>query len=163
MNTWICRILAVLFFINTLPVEAFAKKKINAPRFNQEALTQKVENAVSEENKFKQEKAELEAYLAQKDLSPRERDFANLELEIVNLNLEWINEIHHSNDNSVSTNYFSDLSTSYRTKKFEIGILCSNLFGTRDYRRHYTTDYTDIIVLNHLRPREFIWKAIFNL
>ena len=68
MNTWICRILAVLFFINTLPVEAFAKKKINAPRFNQEALTQKVENAVSEENKFKQEKAELEAYLAQKDL-----------------------------------------------------------------------------------------------
>ena len=93
MNTWICRILAVLFFINTLPVEAFAKKKINAPRFNQEALTQKVENAVSEENKFKQEKAELEAYLAQKDLSPRERDFANLELEIVNLNLEWINEI----------------------------------------------------------------------
>lgn len=77
--------------------------------------------------------------------------------------IEWINEIHHSNDNSVSTNYFSDLSTSYRTKKFEIGILCSNLFGTRDYRRHYTTDYTDIIVLNHLRPREFIWKTIFNL
>ncbi len=105
MNTWICRILAVLFFVNTLPVEAFAKKKIDAPRFNQQALTQKIENAVSEEKKFLQEKAELEAYLAQKDLSPREREFTNLELEIVNLHLEWVNVV--SNDSTL----FDDINT----------------------------------------------------
>ena len=77
--------------------------------------------------------------------------------------IEWMNELYHSNDESVSTNYFSDLSISYRTKTYEIGLQCSNLFGTRDYRRHYTTSYTDVIVLNQLRPREFLFKVFFNI
>lgn len=77
--------------------------------------------------------------------------------------IEWTNELYHSNDHSVSTSYFSDLSISFRTKTFEAGLLCSNLFGTRNYRRHYTTDYTDIIVLNQLRPREFQCKIMFNI
>ena len=77
--------------------------------------------------------------------------------------IEWTNEFYHSNDKSVSTNYFSDLSIFYRTKNFEAGLLCSNLFGTRNYRRHYTTDYTDIIALNQLRPREFLARIFFNV
>ena len=77
--------------------------------------------------------------------------------------IEWTNELYHSNDNSVSTNYFSDLSISYRTKTYEAGLSCFNLFGTRNYRRHYTTDYTDIIVLNQLRPREFLVRILFNI
>ena len=77
--------------------------------------------------------------------------------------IEWMNELYHSNDESVSTNYFSDLSISYRTNTYEIGLQCSNLFGTRDYRRHYTTSYTDVIVLNQLRPREFLFKVFFNI
>ena len=77
--------------------------------------------------------------------------------------IEWTNELYHSNDKSVSTNYFSDLSISYRAKTFEAGLLCSNLFGTRNYRRHYTTDYTDIIALNQLRPREFLARIFFNV
>ena len=77
--------------------------------------------------------------------------------------IEWTNELYHSNDNSVSTNYFSDLSISYRTKTYEIGLQCYNLFGTREYRRHYTTSYTDVLVLNHLRPREFLAKLLFNI
>lgn len=77
--------------------------------------------------------------------------------------IEWMNELYHSNDESVSTNYFSDLSISYRTKTYEIGLQCSNLFGTRDYRRHYTTSYTDVIVQNQLRPREFLFKVFFNI
>lgn len=77
--------------------------------------------------------------------------------------IEWTNELYHSNDHSVSTSYFSDLSISFRTKTFEAGLLCSNLFGTRNYRRHYTTDYNDIIVLNQLRPREFQCKIMFNI
>ncbi len=77
--------------------------------------------------------------------------------------IEWTNELYHSNDKSVSTNYFSDLSISYRAKTFEAGLLCSNLFGTRNYRHHYTTDYTDIIALNQLRPREFLARIFFNV
>ena len=77
--------------------------------------------------------------------------------------IEWTNELYHSNDKSVSTNYFSDLSISYRAKTFEAGLLCSNLFGTRNYRRHYTTDYTDIIVLNQMRPRDFLCRILFNI
>ena len=77
--------------------------------------------------------------------------------------IEWTNELYHSNDKSVSTNYFSDLSISYRAKTFEAGLLCSNLFGTRNYRRHYTTDYTDIIVLNQMRPRDFLCRIMFNI
>ncbi|MBR1558337.1 MAG: hypothetical protein IJ647_11430, partial [Prevotella sp.] len=77
--------------------------------------------------------------------------------------IEWANELYHSNDESVSTNYFSDLSISYRTKTYEAGLSCSNLFGTRSYRRHYTTSYTDVIVFNQLRPREFLAKLLFNI
>ena len=80
-----------------------------------------------------------------------------------NWQIEWTNELYHSNDRSVSTNYFSDLSISYRTKTYEAGLSCSNLFGTRHYRRHYTTDYTDVIVFNQLRPREFLAKLLFNI
>ena len=77
--------------------------------------------------------------------------------------IEWANELYHSNDESVSTNYFSDLSVSYRTKTYEIGLQCHNLFGTHEYRRHYTTSYTDVIVQNQLRPREFLFKVFFNI
>lgn len=77
--------------------------------------------------------------------------------------IEWKSELYHSNDKSVSTNYFCDLSISYRTKTYEAGLSCSNLLGTLNYRRHYTTDYTDIIVLNQLRPREFLCKILFNI
>ena len=77
--------------------------------------------------------------------------------------VEWTNELYHSNDKSVSTNYFSDLFISYRTKTFEAGLSCSNLFDTRNYRRHYTTNYTDITVLNQLRPREFLARILFNI
>ena len=80
-----------------------------------------------------------------------------------NWQIEWTNELYHSNDRSVSTNYFSDLSISYRTKTYEAGLSCSNLFGTRHYRRHYTTNYTDVIVVNQLRPREFLAKLLFNI
>ena len=77
--------------------------------------------------------------------------------------IEWTNELYHSNDKSVSTNYFSDFSISYRTKTFEAGLLCSNLFDTCNYHRHYTTDYADIMVFNQLRPREFLMRLFYNI
>ena len=77
--------------------------------------------------------------------------------------IEWTNELYHSNDMSVSTNCFCDLSISWRTKAFEAGLLCSNLIGSCDYSRHYTTDHTDVVVCNRLRPREFLCKLMFDL
>ena len=32
-----------------------------------------------------------------------------------------------------------------------------------DYSRHYTTDHTDVVVCNRLRPREFLCKLMFDL
>ena len=77
--------------------------------------------------------------------------------------IEWTNELYHSNDMSVSTNCFCDLSISWHTKAFEAGLLCSNLIGSCDYSRHYTTDHTDVVVCNRLRPREFLCKLMFDL
>lgn len=77
--------------------------------------------------------------------------------------IEWTNELYHSNDMSVSTNCFCDLSISWHTKAFEAGLLCSNLIGSCNYSRHYTTDHTDVVVCNRLRPREFLCKLMFDL
>lgn len=74
--------------------------------------------------------------------------------------IEWANQLYHSNDESVSTSYFSDLGIAYRTKTYEIGMQCSNIFGTRHYRRHYTTSYTDVVIENRLRPREISFSFL---
>lgn len=49
--------------------------------------------------------------------------------------IEWDNEIYHSNDKSVSFNYFSDISVSYRRKTYEIGLSLNNIFGNNTYSR----------------------------
>ena len=77
--------------------------------------------------------------------------------------IEWTNELYHSNDHSVSFNYFSDLQISYRTKKIEAGIRMGNIFGNRQYeRRHISTYYTSYTV-NRLRPREILFMVCFDL
>ena len=98
MNTWICRILMVVFFINTLPVGAWAGRRKQTPKFNQQALAKKIEHSTSTEEDLKQEKAELEASLMHANLSPRERKFTELELKIVNTRLEWLHVVTTSND-----------------------------------------------------------------
>ena len=77
--------------------------------------------------------------------------------------IEWTNELYHSNDHSVSFNYFSDLQISYRTKKIEAGIRMGNIFGNRQYeRRHISTYYTSYTI-NRLRPREILFMVCFDL
>ena len=97
MNTWICRILTVVFLLNTLPVEVFAQYM---PRkFDQKALEQQI-GQKSIEQLRQEEKAELERVLQSKDLSPRERKFAELELEIVNTEIEVLER--QASSNSIS-------------------------------------------------------------
>lgn len=80
-----------------------------------------------------------------------------------NWQIEWKNELYHSNDESVNTAVFSDLSVSYRTKKYEIGAILNNIFGTREYKRQYISDYYILYSVNQLRPREILCKVAFNL
>lgn len=76
---------------------------------------------------------------------------------------EWDNEAYHSNDHSVSFNYFTDIQVSYLTKKYEIGIRLNNLFGTHTYERHHISSYATTYTVNHLRPREVVLKASLDL
>lgn len=77
--------------------------------------------------------------------------------------VEWDNECYHSNDKSVSFNFFSDMSISYRTHEYEIGIVCNNLLGTTSYERKFVSGNQQLYTLNRLRVREALAKFSFNL
>lgn len=98
MNTWICRILIFVFFVNCFPVQTWAQ----TPRASKR--TRALETQVTRQaNKYlyeqwQDEVAELEKVLQEEDLTPDERKFANLELEIAKLNMEHINAFDEYND-----------------------------------------------------------------
>ncbi|MGL5938016.1 MAG: carboxypeptidase-like regulatory domain-containing protein [Phocaeicola sp.] len=72
------------------------------------------------------------------------------------------NDIYHSNDKSVSLNYFSDLSVSYKRRRYEIGLYCNNLWGNSIFeRKTYTTSYEIFRILD-IRPREIMGKIIIE-
>ena len=59
--------------------------------------------------------------------------------------------------------FFSDLSVSYRTTAYEIGLACNNIFGNTQYERKNITVNQEIYTINKLRPRELLCKVSFNL
>ena len=77
--------------------------------------------------------------------------------------IEFDNEMYHSNDESVSTTLFSDLSITYKTRHIEIGAACHNLFGKDLFERRYFTDTQRIYTSTRLRPREILLKVRFSL
>jgi len=77
--------------------------------------------------------------------------------------IELDNEMYHSNDESVSTTLFSDLSITYKTRHIEIGAACHNLFGKDLFERRYFTDTQRIYTSTRLRPREILFKVRFSL
>ena len=80
-----------------------------------------------------------------------------------NWQIEWTNEMYHSNDQSVSFNYFSDVQVSYRTKTIEASIRMSNIFGTSSYERRHVSSYATTCTINRLRPREILAKISIDL
>lgn len=72
--------------------------------------------------------------------------------------LEWDGELYHSNDGTVSSSFFSDLSVSYKTKTMEVGLTCGNIFGRQAFERRYVTDLQRIYTVSRLRPREMLLK-----
>ena len=77
--------------------------------------------------------------------------------------IEWTNEMYHSNDQSVSFNYFSDVQVSYRTKTIDASIRMSNIFGTSSYERRHVSSYATTCTINRLRPREILAKISIDL
>jgi hypothetical protein len=77
--------------------------------------------------------------------------------------IEWNNEIYHSNDRSVSSTYFADLSISYRTKRYAVGLSCNNILGKNDYERRQLTNTQQVYTLTRLRPREILLNIEFNI
>jgi len=73
------------------------------------------------------------------------------------------NELYHSNDNSVSTNYFADLLVSYRRKRYELKLTCSNIFNNRKYERRLLTSETRTYSVYALRPREILMSVSLDL
>lgn len=77
--------------------------------------------------------------------------------------IEWTHELYHSSDDGIPTCYFSDMSVSYRQKKYEVGLDFTNIFGVDDYRQRYVTETQRIFQINELRPREILAKVSFEL
>lgn len=79
-----------------------------------------------------------------------------------NWQVECTSELYHSNDKSVSTAMFTDISVSYRTRRYELSAQCSNLFGSSLYERRMLTAARHIYTQNTLRKREIMAKVSFN-
>lgn len=76
--------------------------------------------------------------------------------------IELSNEIYHSNDRTVSFNYFSDLEVCYREKSFEVSLAFSNIFGNERYERKLVADSYGTYTSTRLRPREITAGIVFG-
>lgn len=77
--------------------------------------------------------------------------------------LQWKTEFYHSNDKSVSFNFFSDISIAYKLKDSELAFCLNNLIGNDTYERKIIKSNFTSLAVYRLRPREFIIKYSFAL
>ncbi len=97
MRTWLCRILAVVFLVQSMPPAAWAGRSRASRRDRQ--LDRQVAAAVQQQypyDAWKQEAAELEKLLQEKDLTADERQFAQLELQIAQTQVEQIDKLNEA-------------------------------------------------------------------
>lgn len=76
--------------------------------------------------------------------------------------ITWNNDLYHSNDESVSTTYFSDIAVVYRRKAYEIGIALDNIFGNDTYQRRTISTNMRRYQVTQLRQRAITAKVAFN-
>lgn len=77
--------------------------------------------------------------------------------------VQWKNEFYHSNDQSSSFNFFSDMIISYQLKNSTISLSLNNLIGNNTYERKIIKYNYITHTVHRLRPREFIIKYSFAL
>lgn len=80
-----------------------------------------------------------------------------------NWRVEFVNEIYYSNDSSISSSYFCDISLSYRKKLFETGVQLNNMFGRNSFSQHLVTADYNQYMTSTLRPREIIFRLMFSI
>lgn len=73
------------------------------------------------------------------------------------------NELFHSSEHGFDTNYLCDLSTSYKTKRWELSLNANNLLGTSCYERRILGNTVETYSITLLRPREFLAKLSIGL
>ncbi len=77
--------------------------------------------------------------------------------------MEWKNECYHSNDKDMKFSFFSDLSVSFRTKAYELGVFCYNLLGRNRYEHRFVTAESMNYYIYRLRPRELMLKLCLSM
>ena len=77
--------------------------------------------------------------------------------------VQWKNEFYHSNDQSSSFNFFSDMIISYQLRNSTISLSLNNLIGNNTYERKIIKYNYITHTVHRLRPREFIIKYSFTL
>lgn len=73
------------------------------------------------------------------------------------------NELFHTNDKSVGTNYFLDFAISYKVKQWELSLTANNLIGTSEFERRTLGNTIESYSVTRLRPREFLAKWSVDL
>lgn len=76
--------------------------------------------------------------------------------------LEWNNEFYHSNDGSVSANYFADVRCFYKSKMWEAGVELNNVFDRSNYQWFRLSANRRVTVINPLRSRELMFRLKFS-
>ena len=73
------------------------------------------------------------------------------------------NELFHTNDKSVGTNYFLDFAISYKVKQWELSLTANNLIGTSEFECRTLGNTIESYSVTRLRPREFLAKWSVDL
>lgn len=82
---------------------------------------------------------------------------------IKRLMLSVKNEFFHTNEKGIGTNYFLDLSISYKAKRWELSLIANNVVGTSKYERRTLGNIVESYSVTCLRPREYVAKWSMDL
>ncbi|MFC2494041.1 MAG: hypothetical protein ACFNTC_07200, partial [Prevotella sp.] len=77
--------------------------------------------------------------------------------------IEVSNELFQSQDKSISNSFFTDLSLSYRPKRWEATLIYNNVWGTTSLEQTYNANAQQIYLQTRLRPSELLFKLSFSL
>lgn len=82
-------------------------------------------------------------------------------------NSSWMisldNELYHSKGQNLGVNYYCDFKVSYKSKRWELSFLTSNIFGTSQFKRQSLSNTIMSYSITTLRPREYMVKYSFDL
>ena len=73
------------------------------------------------------------------------------------------NELFHTNDKSIGTNYFLDFAISYKVKQWELSLAANNIIGTSEFERRILGNTIESYSITRLRPREILVKWSVDL